>query len=218
MTISSCSKNVSPEKSNSVNFKNYLALGDSYTIGESVAESERWPVQLVAKLNNSGYSFNPAKIIAKTGWTTDELNEAISKANITETYDMVSLLIGVNNQYRGRPVGEFEDEFIALLDRAIGFANGKKKNVFVVSIPDYGVTPFAKSRNPVKISMEIDEYNAVQERVCQLKGVKFVNITPISREANNTPSLIAKDGLHPSGEMYTAWVNLILPQIVGIVK
>lgn len=196
----------------------YLALGDSYTIGESVSTDLRWPVQLVQKLNNEGFELGEPVIVAKTGWTTDELNAAIDKSNLEKEYDIVSLLIGVNNQYRGKPVGEFRPEFSALLDRAIGFAGGNKDKVFVVSIPDYGVTPFAQSRNPMKISLEIDEYNAASEEICKAKGVTYINITPISREASNKPNYVAGDGLHPSGDMYTAWVEKITPIVIQKLK
>lgn len=212
----SCQKGVVP--STSENGFTYLALGDSYTIGESVLETERWPVQLAEKMSSEGVKVTIPTIVAKTGWTTDELNAAIDKADLAPTYDMVSLLIGVNNQYRGRPVDEFTPEFAALIDRAIGFAGGKKKNVFVVSIPDYGVTPFAKSRNPMKISMEIDEYNEASEEICKEKGVTYIDITPISREAVDKPAYIASDGLHPSSEMYMAWVDKITPIIIGKLK
>jgi lysophospholipase L1-like esterase len=212
LTLASCQKKTIPIKAE--NSVSYLALGDSYTIGESVETDKRWPVQLAQKLTNDGFKINEPTIVAKTGWTTDELNSAIDKANLNDEYDLVSLLIGVNNQYRGKPVGEFKPEFSALIDRAIGFAGGDIKKVFVVSIPDYGVTPFAKSRNPMKISFEIDEYNEASKVICEQKGVTYIDITPISREATNKPNYVASDGLHPSGDMYTAWVNKITPIIL----
>jgi lysophospholipase L1-like esterase len=189
----------------------YLALGDSYTIGESVPEPERWPVQLKDSLNRLGYPVSPLKIIARTGWTTDELAMAIQLAGITETFDLVSLLIGVNNQYRGRPVEEFRIEFIRLLDKAIQLAANDTSRVFVLSIPDWGVTPFASNRDKDRIAQEIDLYNTVKEEETQKKNVLFIDITDISRQAESNPSLIAPDGLHPSGEMYTLWVERIIP-------
>lgn len=189
----------------------YLALGDSYTIGESVTETERWPVQLANELTKRGtqvVSF--PQIIAKTGWTTDELKTGIAAANVNQTYDMVSLLIGVNNQYRGRNVEGFRDEFIGLLNQAVGFAGGDKEKVFVVSIPDWGVTPFAKGRDRAKIAKEIDAYNAVCQEEAQRLGITYFDITPISRQVMENSDLVATDGLHPSGKMYKRWVNEVL--------
>ncbi|HEX7829365.1 MAG TPA: SGNH/GDSL hydrolase family protein [Thermoanaerobaculia bacterium] len=183
----------------------YLALGDSYTIGESVAADERFPMQLARDLN-----LGEPKIIAKTGWTTDELNAAIDAANVTGTYDLVTLLIGVNNQYRGRDVEQYRGEFAALLRRAIGFAGGDAKNVVVVSIPDWGVTPFAEGRDRAKIATEIDRYNAVNREETQRAGARYVDITPVSR--GNDAALVAGDGLHPSGKQYGEWVKLIAPE------
>jgi lysophospholipase L1-like esterase len=196
----------------------FLALGDSYTIGESVAESERWPVQLVAELNQGGFSVAAPEIIATTGWTTDELQKGIEKASPKPPYDLVSLLIGVNNQYRGRSLDEYKIQFEALLVLAISFADGKPEKVFVVSIPDYGVTPFAAERNPQKIGKEIDDFNSAAEVISKKLGVAFVNITPGSKEAANDPELVAGDGLHPSGKMYTQWVSQILPVAKTMIK
>lgn len=180
----------------------YLALGDSYTIGESVDASERFPVQLARTL-----SISEPRIIAKTGWTTDELNAAIDAANVTETYDLVTLLIGVNNQYRGRDAEQYRGEFAALLRRAIGFAGGDAQKVIVVSIPDWGVTPFAEGRDRAKIASEIDRYNAINREETQRAGARYVDITPISR--GNDAALVAADGLHPSGKQHGEWVKLI---------
>jgi len=185
----------------------FLALGDSYTIGESVDAAMRWPNQLVTALNRSGLEFEQPEIVAKTGWTTDELLTALDQASLAASYDYVSLLIGVNNQYRGRSVTSFEPEFTALLERAISYSNRKANGVFVVSIPDWGVMPFAEGRDARKIALEIDTYNKSIERICKIYGVRFFDITEISRKASETPSFVASDGLHPSGEMYAAWVN-----------
>ena len=191
----------------------FLALGDSYTIGESVPEDERWPVQLRKMLLDSmEITMKMPRIIARTGWTTDELQAAIKDADIEEdTFDLVSLLIGVNNQYRGYPIEQYKTEFPLLLDQAIKFAGGDTTRVFVVSIPDYGVTPFGQSRDPEQTAKEIDEYNRLAEEFATFEGVTYFNITPISREAAQDPSLIAPDGLHPSGKMYGRWVELIFP-------
>jgi acyl-CoA thioesterase I len=212
LVFNQCTKKVVPatEKDSSLN---YLALGDSYTIGESVAESGRWPVQLVTQLKGKGLQINDAQIIAKTGWTTSELNMAIDKAAPTSDYDLVSLLIGVNNQYRGLSASSFKPEFEALLERAIGFAGGDKSKVFVVSIPDYGVTPFGQTRNPAKIAKELDEYNEIQKTICEARGIAFFDITPISRKAISDKTLVAEDGLHPSAKMYSEWVELMSQNI-----
>lgn len=197
----------------------YLALGDSYTVGESVSEKERWPIQLVSALEAEGYNFDRVQIIAKTGWTTDELTQGIASEKPGGNYDLVSLLIGVNNQYRGRSVDEFKIQFTSLLDLAIDFAGGNKEYVFVVSIPDWGVTPFAAERDGEKIATEIDLYNAVKKDICQQYGVLYIPITDISREARSDPALVATDGLHPSGRMYGRWVDeRIAPQIIQVLQ
>lgn len=184
----------------------FLALGDSYTIGESVAPAERWPVQLAAALHTAD-----PEIIARTGWTTDELNAAIDKADPKGPYGLVTLLIGVNNQYRGRDAEQYRKEFAALLQRAIGFAGGNAKHVVVVSIPDWGVTPFAKDRDRAKIGREIDTYNAINKEETAKAGARYADITPISRRAAADSSLVAGDGLHPSGAMYKEWLTIIAP-------
>ena len=196
----------------------YLALGDSYTIGESVSESDRWPVQLAARLNQKGLSFESPQIIARTGWTTDELREGISQSTLHPPYDLVSLLIGVNNQYRGRSVDNFIPQFEYLLEKAIEFAGNDTSRVFVVSIPDYGVTPFGKQGSPAKIGYEIDAYNAAQKTICEKAGIPFYNITPIARKAADDPELVASDGLHPSGKMYREWVDLFLQDVIEQIK
>lgn len=194
----------------------FLALGDSYTIGESVGESLRWPVQLANQMSKAGVTINAPQIIATTGWTTNELQDAISDASLEESYDMVSLLIGVNNQFRGYKFSQYEREFVELLDQAIGFAGGDVSKVFVVSIPDYGVTPFGERYEPDKIARELDQYNAYARSKAEEKGVLFFDITPISKEAATQPDLIAEDKLHPSGSMYTRWVEeVILPGLLN---
>lgn len=188
----------------------YLALGDSYTIGQSVSEKMRFPVLLVNALKEKDYDISPARIIAKTGWTTDELKQAIIDSAIKETYDIVSLLIGVNNQYRGRDIEEFRQQFIELLNLSIAFAGNDPKKVFVVSIPDWSVSPFAKDRDLKKIAMEIDQFNAVKREETEKRKVCFVDITDISRLAENKANYIASDGLHFSGEMHKLWVKEII--------
>ncbi|MGB0524595.1 MAG: SGNH/GDSL hydrolase family protein [Flammeovirgaceae bacterium] len=196
----------------------FLALGDSYTIGERVAVAERWPVVLADTLSKSGIQVNAPRIIATTGWTTDELAEAIEKENITEKYGLVSLLIGVNNQYRGEAKGyildQYKKEYRALVHQAIEFADGNKKRVFVVSIPDYSVTPFAKDMDTAKIHEELKVYNRVKREITEELGVLFLDITPISLEAKGDPALIAADLLHPSAKMYQRWVNEVIYESV----
>ncbi|MEA2491438.1 MAG: hypothetical protein QOH21_3230 [Acidobacteriota bacterium] len=182
-----------------------LALGDSYTIGETVAAEDRWPNQLARALGAP-----EPQIIAKTGWTTDELNAAIDAANPQGPYDLVTLLIGVNNQYRGRDAQEYRTQFAALLQRAIGFAGGDARKVIVVSIPDWGVTPFAEGRDRAKIAREIDQYNAINREETTRAKARYVDITPGSRR--NDPALVATDHLHPSAAQYAEWTKAILPQ------
>lgn len=191
---------------------NYLALGDSYTIGQSVPESERFPVILVNRLNELGYEYNSPRIIAKTGWTTDELDAGIQKENIRDTFDLVSLLIGVNNQYRGKDVEEFRIQFRDLLQQSIDFAGGNKDRVVVISIPDWGVSPFAEGRDREKIAMEIDLFNHVKKEETLYKNIKFVDITAISRSALGNSLYFAEDGLHFSGSMHERWVDEIIRQ------
>ena len=193
----------------------YLALGDSYTIGESVPVADRWPVKLVKLLQEDSVVIEQPKIIAQTGWTTDELKAAIDQENITETYGLVSLLIGVNNQYRGEARGGYtaegyKKEFTELLEMSIGFAGDQPEKVFVVSIPDYGVTPFAANSDTAKIRMELEEYNAIAKEICEQKKVVFCDITPISIEAKEDLELVASDKLHPSGKMYDRWVREVI--------
>lgn len=190
----------------------YLALGDSYTIGESVAEKERWPVQLAKALTEKGTPVAPPQIIAVTGWRTDNLKNGIGIAQLEEKYDLVSLLIGVNNQYQGKPVGEYAVEYEGLLKSAIQLAGGDKHHVFVVSIPDYGFTPFGKARQET-ITRELDGFNAVCKRITESYGATFINITDISRKGLEDPGLVASDGLHPSGKQYALWVERILENL-----
>jgi lysophospholipase L1-like esterase len=195
----------------------YLALGDSYTIGESVEEAERWPNQLADLLKEYGYSAE-VTTIARTGWTTAELWEGIQVANPQGTYDLVSLLIGVNNQYRGYDISEYREEFRVLLGRSIQYAGGNTDRVVVLSIPDWGVTPFAAGRDATQIAAEIDAFNTVNEEETRMAGIRYVGVTRISRLAAKNPALIAGDGLHPSGKMYSMWAGLALPEVVEMLK
>lgn len=190
---------------------NYLALGDSYTIGQSVAVADRYPIQLETQLQYDSINIDTTIIIAKTGWTTSNLKNAIVAADLTDTFDLVSLLIGVNNQYQGKPIEEYEIEFAELLQTAIDFAGGKKENVFVISIPDYAYTPFGIGN--ATISQEIDDFNLINKTITDSVGVSYFDITPISREGLDKPELVASDNLHPSGEQYTRWVDLFYNDI-----
>ena len=191
----------------------YLALGDSYTIGQSVLSSENFPNQTVQLLNQQNYNFKSPEILATTGWTTDELQNNINSHTFTPPYDFVSLLIGVNNQYRGRSVENYKPEFESLLKQAIQFAGGNANRVMVVSIPDWGVTPFANGRDRAQIAKEIDDYNAANKYISVIYKVNYIDITPGSREAATDLSLVAGDGLHPSAKEYTRWAQKVFAVI-----
>lgn len=191
----------------------YLALGDSYTIGEAVASDQRFPAMLVKRLRSADIKVKGPRIIAKTGWTTDELDEAIDETKLDPPYHLVTLLIGVNNQYRGRSADEYRDEFVGLLERAVELAGGYAGGVVVISIPDWGVTPFARKdeRTAAEIGKQIDAFNAINREITEEYGARYVNITDISREVADDILLVANDGLHPSAQQYRRWVDRILP-------
>ncbi|MCU0458924.1 MAG: SGNH/GDSL hydrolase family protein [Bacteroidales bacterium] len=189
----------------------YLALGDSYTIGQSVDITHD-------SLEKRGYTVEDPRIIAVTGWTTSDLQAGITAANPQGPYDLVSLLIGVNNQYRGQDINIYRKEFGELIDQSILFAGRDTGRVFVLSIPDWGVTPFASGMDREKIAREIDQYNAINKEITLSKGIVWIDVTGISRLAETDLTLIAGDGLHPSGKMYTEWVRLALPEIVKMLK
>lgn len=193
----------------------YLALGDSYTIGEAVPVYENFPYQTVQLLRKAGHHFHAAEIIAKTGWTTDELQNGINATRFQSSYNFVSLLIGVNNQYRGRSVEEYQIQFENLLQQAIRFANKKAASVFVLSIPDWGVTPFARDRDIKKISSEIDAFNAANKKLTDTYQCNYINITPLTREAASDTTLLAADQLHPSGKDYKRWAQLLSSAIIN---
>jgi lysophospholipase L1-like esterase len=195
----------------------FLALGDSYTIGEGVAAADRWPVQLARLMRAEGITLEDPIIIATTGWTTDELADAIARKNPQGPYDLVSLLIGVNNQYRGRDLKEYRAQFVELLTQAITLAGGDPKRVLVLSIPDWGVTPFAANRHRETVSGQINAFNAVNAEETARLGARYVDITPISRQAADDRSLLAGDGLHPSGKMYALWSALALPEALAAI-
>lgn len=185
----------------------YLALGDSYTIGEGVEPAGRWPMQLAAALRDIGVPVDDPTIIATTGWTTDELEAGIDADAPQGPFELVSLLIGVNDQYRGRSVDEYRPRFTALLQRALAFAGDRAPRVLVLSIPDWGVTPYAMAsgRDRVQIGQELDAYNAAAAAICAEHDVAFVDITDLSRQLGGESVMLAEDGLHPSAAMYTLW-------------
>jgi lysophospholipase L1-like esterase len=188
-----------------------LALGDSYTFGEAVAADEGWPRRLVALMRARGIPTADPVIVAQTGWTTEELSAGIDAARPAGSYDLVTLLIGVNNQFRGRGAEEYRTDFRWLLARAIASAGTRAPRVIVLSIPDWGVTPFAVGRDRAKIGTEIDRFNAIAQDETARAGAHYVDITPVSRRAATEHELIAGDGLHPSGTMYAEWARLALP-------
>ena len=190
----------------------FLALGDSYTIGESVDSSLRWPVQLARLLREEGASVADPFIIARTGWTTDELERGIREAGLEGSYEMVSLLIGVNNQYRDRDLEEYREQFRGLLSRAVTLAGGDPNRVLVLSIPDWGVMPFAQGRDREAIAREIDAFNRANQEESLRGGVRYVDVTKISRDAAEDAGLVAGDGLHPSGVQYTRWAEEARPE------
>ena len=196
----------------------YLALGDSYTIGQSVTQDQSFPYQLKADLHSDNYTLLDPNIIAVTGWTTQNLINAINQANLNKKFDIVTLLIGVNNQYQGLREDDYRNDFDQLLTTAIAFANGNKKRVFVLSIPDYSVTPYAIGRNSAVIATQIAQFNSINLYESTKAGVNYLNITDISQRAATDPLLIAIDGLHPSGKMYSLWMSRLAPMVEAQLK
>jgi len=205
------------ETNKSMNSSTYLALGDSYTIGEGVSERDTWPYQLINRLNKNDFSFQLPKIIAKTGWRTDQLIKAVEEENLSVKFDLVSLLIGVNNQFQGKDIDQFKTDFRTLLNTSIGLCSKGKSRVFVLSIPDYGATPFGKLERDA-IKTEIDEWNAVCKKICDEFEVLFIDVTSISRLAISQTDLICKDRLHPSAKMYLLWVDELMNHLPKFLK
>jgi lysophospholipase L1-like esterase len=198
--------------------KKYLALGDSYTIGEGVLEIQRFPYQAIEMLRWRNFNMMPPDYIAATGWTTQSLLNAIKASNPPDNYDLVSLLIGVNNQYSGRDTGEYRQQFTLCLEQAIRLAKGKKERVFVVSIPDYGATPQGKRLDPIRISREINWFNAINKEITLAYKISYTDITPGTLEAATNPLLVATDGLHPSHLEYAKWAKELAPKMEAALK
>jgi len=200
---------------NSGQLINYLALGDSYTIGQGLEESERWPNQLGQKLEENGYEIGAIDIIAKTGWTTTNLINNIELTELGE-FNLVSLLIGVNNQFQNKSFEIFRSEFDLLVEKSIQIT-GSNKRVFILSIPDYGVTPFGSSNSDM-IAQELDMYNDYMNQRCFEQNISFVNITEISRQLADSPGSLAEDNLHPSGSQYAKWVKELFPKVIALLE
>lgn len=197
-----------------------LCLGDSYTIGQSVAEQDRFPEQTVAILKDKSIVFDKPHIIARTGWNTNSLINATKQQNLHQQFDFVTLLSGVNDQYQEIDTATYKKNFEIILQMAVQYAGGKKDHVIVLSIPDYGVTPFALNddKSPKFISTEIDNFNAINKRIAAQYGVHYIDINPISKKAAADESLLANDGLHPSGKMYKLWAELLAGEIAAEIK
>ena len=201
--ILSCEKHI-PKKS-------LLALGDNYTVGEGSLENQSWPNQLKDSLANFNIFISRPTIVAKSGWTTNELKIGIDNASLNYPYDWVSILIGFNNHYKGGNIIDFKEQFEIILSEAIAFSGNIKENVLVISIPDWGITPFAQGRNRKKIEKEIDNFNQIIYEICALNEIEFVDITQISRKVSSKPDWVAEDGLHPSEKQYSFWIQKMLP-------
>ena len=195
------------------NTSKFLALGDSYTIGQSVEVNQRWPVQFLKELKSSVNAIDTLQIIARTGWRVDELKEAMNSSNLEPPYGLVSLLIGVNNQYQGQSANDFRPEFIEILEKSIKLVNDRKERLFVVSIPDWGASPYGFGFDRAKVSKEINDFNSLVKEESEKRGLRYFDITAISRRALLDRTLIASDGLHPSGKMYKLWVDKMIPII-----
>lgn len=216
--VSACNSKIDTTESVISEPIRYLALGDSYTIGTGISEENNYPQQLTDSMTVRGYTFDTTAVIATNGWTTTDLKNGIQEAQPSNNFDLVSLLIGVNNQYQGLDIELYQTEFRELLDQAISFAEGDTSKVFVISIPNYGVTPFGQSRNPVVIRQELAMYNNLALDYTSELGISFINITDISELAENDSTLLAPDDLHPSAKMYAMWVEKMLPRVTELLE
>lgn len=207
-----------PATSGAGSTKTYLALGDSYTIGQGVLAAQRFPAQTVTLLRQEGISIADPVYIGQTGWTTANLQSAIAAQNPPITYDVVTLLIGVNDQYQRMDTGGYAIRFTQLLEKAVQLGKGKPANVFVLSIPDYSATPFVPASDKERVSKEIDYFNNINRRITTAYNISYTDITPSSREAASNPALVASDNLHPSGLEYKKWAELLAPKIKAVLK
>ncbi len=198
--------------------KTYLALGDSYTIGQGVATADRFPHQVAAQLKQQNIPIQNPVYIAATGWTTAKLLAAINAQNLAGPYDVVTLLIGVNDQYQGVDTAVYRTRFTEALNKALSLAGNKKSNVFVLSIPDYSVTPFVPASQKERVEREINWFNAINLQVTQQMGISYTDITPSTRQAANNPALLANDGLHPSGLEYKKWADMVVPKMLSVLR
>lgn len=194
----------------------FLALGDSYTIGEGVKRQDSWPYQLQRTCHDHELHFSNLQVLARTGWTTDELHEAILQENMDHHFDLVTLQIGVNDQYRGYPLNRFQNTYVKLLDLAQTFAGGKAQQVLAVSIPDWSVTPFANGRDKLRISKDINSYNQAAQALSAAQELPWIDVTEISRALGGQPEMLVADELHPSAFQYEEWVNVLCPSILNI--
>ena len=211
LSLFSCEEKEAPQPTITVK---YLALGDSYTIGQGVEENERWPNQLSTQLESNGIEVQKTQIIAQTGWKTSDLLNGIADSTLND-YDLISLLIGVNNQFWSQPFDVFQTEFDSLVNIAIEAVGIER--IFIVSIPDYGVTPFGSS-NSENIANDIDMYNGYISERCAEEGFPFINVTEISRQLGDSNGALAADNLHPSGYQYSLWVNQMLPSVLDLIR
>jgi lysophospholipase L1-like esterase len=200
------------------NEKRYLALGDSYTIGQGVSADQRFPAHTVAILRQNNIKIQDPQYIAQTGWTTQNLIAAINQQSPKGPYDVVTLLIGVNDQYQGLDTAGYRIRFTQLLNKSLELAGNRASRVFVLSIPDYSVTPFVSAANKPRVRREIDFFNSINKEVTLQKNVKYLDITPSTRQAENDPSLIASDGLHPSGKEYRKWAERLAPMVKDVLQ
>lgn len=194
-----------------------LALGDSYTVGEGVAREESWPSRLAARLRADGLEIGDLVIVARTGWTTDELLFALHSVQPGQ-FDLVTVLAGVNDQYRGRPIAEFAESYGRLLAAALSYGRGDARVLLALSIPDWGVTPFAESKDRISIAVAIDEFNRVARKEAEMRSIRWLDLTALSRSAADDLSLVAEDGLHPSAAAYEAWVDALEPEVRRILE
>jgi acyl-CoA thioesterase-1 len=204
------------KKTNNKNSSTFLALGDSYTIGNGVNYDQRWPVKLINELNKTTEKINKIEFIAMSGATSSQLLTAINNAKLDPSFGLISILIGVNNQFQGKSQIEFKEDFIKILQKSISLVNGNKSRIFVLSIPDWGSTPFGKAYDRSKVSNEINQFNSIVKAQAELNGIKYINITDISRQALFDLSLVSSDNLHPSSKMYGLWVDRIIDHVSKI--